>query len=196
MGLKVFKGIVSLWIVYHLFVILLFPNSSSLLSRKLDTFLLPYANSLNMNTPWQFFSPWPGPKMYIEYVTYSEKDAVDDSEKGFELLESEKRFFPPKNQRDPDWDNWRRRLYATRFISMEPERLEKTFVAWVCRQSPKMTGVLLEVFFYPVANIEKAKDFVKASDIEDPQGGGVQKFVCPGNQIDSQAPSPIEEAFQ
>lgn len=194
MGLKVFKGIFSLWIIYHLFVILLFPNASSLLSRKLDYLLLPYANSLNMNTPWQFFSPWPGPKMYIEYVTFTEKDTVDDPEKGFEVLESEKSYFPPKNQTDPDWDNWRRRLYATRFVSMDPERLEKTFVSWVCRQNPKATGVLLEIFLYPVANIEKAKNYNKVSDLEEPKGGGVQKFICPGKE--PVTPSEAEEELQ
>lgn len=143
-----------------------------------------------MNTPWQFFSPWPGPKMYIEYMTYSEKDAIENAEKGLEIEESKRMYFPPQNQTDPDWDNWRRRLYTTRFVSMDPGRLENTFVAWVCRQFPKATGVILEIVLYPVMNIEKAALYSNVSEIEERQGGGIQNFVCPGKS----APAPTLES--
>ncbi len=162
---KAAKLIISVWLVYHLFIILLFPNTQSLLSRKLDRFLLPYANSLNMNTPWQFFSPFPGPKFYIEY----EVSNTQTSENGDLQVEGKKYFYPSQDQRDPDWDNFRRRLYSARFVSVDPQRLKDVFIPWVCRQHPGAMMVSAEVIMAPVPNIEKAQTYSRISEMETPQ---------------------------
>lgn len=162
---KTAKFLISLWLVYHLFIILLFPNTQSLLSRKLDRFLLPYANTLNMNTPWQFFSPFPGPKFYIEY----EVSSTQTSESGEIQVEGKRYFYPPESHTEPDWDNFRRRLYSARFVAMDPNRLKEVFIPWVCRQHPDATMVSAEVIMAPVPNIEKAHSYSRIAEMETPQ---------------------------
>ncbi len=173
--IRVTKIILSLWLVYHLFVILLFPNTQSLLSRKLDFILLPYANTFNLNTPWQFFSPFPGPKMYIEYTTYKHNPGAENQEI---IEDGEKHFFPPKNHYEPDWDNWRRQLYLARFVATESERFKKYFIPWLCRKHPGVTGISLEVIFAPVPNVEKASQFMTIEEMEQPQTAFKGKFDC------------------
>lgn len=173
---RVAKVLISVWLVYHLFIIALFPNTQSLLSRKLDRYLLPYANTFNMNTPWQFFSPFPGPKMYIEY----EVSNTQMSEGGATEVDSKKYYWPPQDRSKIDWDNFRRRLYSSRFLSMDEKRLKEAFIPWVCRQHPDAMMVSLDVIMAPVPNIEKASRLSKIEEMENPTSSLKLRGDCPG----------------
>jgi hypothetical protein len=172
---KTAKFLISLWLVYHLFIIALFPNTQSLLSRQLDTYLLPYANLFNMNTPWQFFSPTPGPKMYIEY----EVSNTQTSDLGTTQIESKKYYWPPQEHKF-DFESFRRRLYSARFMAVDPERLKEVFIPWICRQHPDAMMVSLEVIMAPIPNVEKAATFSnKVQEMEKPTASTKMRGDCP-----------------
>lgn len=177
--MKAAKFVISLWLVYHLFIISLFPNTQSLLSRKLDRYLLPYANMFGMNTPWQFFSPIPGPKSYIEYEVSQTR--MGDS--GMTEVDSKKSYWPPLEPGKHDWDNFRRRLYSSRFLAMDERRLKEVFVPWICRLNPDAMMVSLDVVIAPVANIEKA------SSLETPTSSYSLRADCPTKEIPNEKPS-------
>lgn len=137
--------------------------------------------------------------MYFEYITISEKN-LKNGDKGYDVVESEKMYWPPKSQTDPDWDNWRRLIYSARFLAMEPERIEKVFVPWVCRKHPEAQQVAIEIFLAPVLPVEKAQNFTKVTELESPQSMGTYKYDCRGKEevttFDEQNPNlenPEEE---
>ena len=67
MSSRIWKGLISLWICFHLLTILVTPNRETYLGFKLSKALEPYANSLELAANWNFFAPQPGPPMRFEY---------------------------------------------------------------------------------------------------------------------------------
>lgn len=178
------KLLISLWLVYHLFIVALFPNTQSLLSRKLDKYLLPYANMFNMNTPWQFFSPFPGPKMYLEY----EVSQTQMSDSGTTEVESKKYYWPPLERGSHDWDNFRRRIYSSRFLAMDERRLKDAFVPWICRLHPEAMMASVEIVMAPVPNIEKASRFSRIENMETPSSSYKLRADCPTKAVPDEKP--------
>ena len=67
MSSRIWKGLISLWICFHLLTIFVTPNRETYLGFKLSKVLEPYANSLELAANWNFFAPQPGPPMRFEY---------------------------------------------------------------------------------------------------------------------------------
>lgn len=130
-----------------------------------------------MNTPWQFFSPFPGPRMHIEYELSHSQNLSDGN-----AIEGKKYYWPPIEKNNPDWDNWRRRLYSARFVAIDPSRLKNIFVPWACKQDPKAETLSLEVILAPVPNIEKASHYASISEMEKPEVTFKQRYPCPGKE--------------
>src|SRR3954467_1869488 len=82
---SILKLVFSLFLLYHLAVIVIMPNPSSLLGRKYSRYLTDYANSLGLNTTWQFFSPGPAPVFYLEYTI--EKPGGEEDETSYQIPE-------------------------------------------------------------------------------------------------------------
>lgn len=61
------KILLSLFIVYHLMILIISPNFHSVLGKEFGFLFIKYANTLNISMPWQFFSPDPTKIAYWEY---------------------------------------------------------------------------------------------------------------------------------
>lgn len=146
--LSVFARVaLSLFLVYHLCVIVLLPNGGSLEARAVSPVLVPYANQLAMNNAWVFFSPGPSPNIYLEYD-------LEDSD--MNTLDPEPRVFPQhKNSR---WfsDSYFRSLYVMRYFTLDPIKQERFFAPWLCRQHPEAYAIVIRSVFENVPGIEKA----------------------------------------
>ena len=141
------RGLLSLWILYHLAAIVLLPSGGSLESRALSRYLIPYANLLSINTSWVFFSPGPSPTLYLEY----------DLENGeMESLEEAPRIFPPPKVGRGFSDRYFRSLYVMRFFSIDPERMRKYFAPWLCRQHPEAAAISVHPVYEAIPGIERA----------------------------------------
>ena len=66
----ILKIFLSVFIVYHLTVIFVIPNSTSMVYEQLSPYVLPYGWTLRMATPWQFFSPDPADHYYFKYIVH------------------------------------------------------------------------------------------------------------------------------
>lgn len=132
------KILISVWICYHLVVIAAIPNGNSFLGKRYQIFFLPYANSLVMNTSWNFFSPDPAHIMYIRYLVY--KTAKPNQEEA----EPEEYFYPEEKMFATSNLAKRRNLYVMRFLAINPERFSSFFVPWVCRNHPDAYQVFVE----------------------------------------------------
>ena len=148
---RILKVVLSAFIVYHLATILILPNGSSLMGRKLGRYFIPYANTFALNTAWVFFSPGPAPMYYLEYeVEKGGASTFADPE-----AESPKYQYPPK-RRDLFDDGYNRRLYEMRFFSLNEDRLRQTLVPYLCRQHPEAESITIQSVVERVQDIERA----------------------------------------
>jgi hypothetical protein len=143
------KAVLSVFIVYHLTAIMILPMGSGLLIRELGRYFISYANIFDLNTSWVFFSPGPSPIFYLEYrYTYPSEDD-DDS-----LIESEAMLLPEKRVGFGISDFYNRRLYSMRFLSLDPQKMERLLVPWLCRKDPKAESVSVREIFGEVQSVE------------------------------------------
>jgi hypothetical protein len=148
----VLQIIFSILIAYHLAAVIILPNSSSLLGRKLGRYFIPYANTFALNTAWVFFSPGPAPMYYLEYEV--EMPSNDDVSSDI-TLDPPKYQYPPK-RKDLFDDGYNRRLYEMRFFSLNDERLRRGLIPYLCRQHPGAESVTIQSIVERVPDIERA----------------------------------------
>ncbi len=148
-------------------VITLFPNGSSYLGRSLASYFMPYANSLGLNTTWNFFSPDPAHTMFLKYNIRFE-DA-----NGNDLREPLDGFFPPEKEKIVTDSSKRRFLYALRFFLLDTSRMKTILGPWLCRQNPGSSVITMEQILEPIPNLDKAR----LGDMPDPTENIMMKEV-------------------
>ncbi|NUN07048.1 MAG: hypothetical protein HUU57_14970 [Bdellovibrio sp.] len=154
------KTLLSLWIVYNIFTMLVMPNIGAYFGRTTSKFITPYANSVGLNASWNFFSPDPAHTMYIRYHVYF------IGPEGVETQEPIENYFPLEKN-TPVLDLARKRdLYAMRFMVIEPKRLKTYFGPWLCRRHPGASSVEMEHVIETVAMLDQAVTF-KYEDMRD-----------------------------
>ena len=169
------KLLLSAFIIYHTACVVILPNGSSLIGRRLSRYFLSYANIFGFNTVWQFFSPAPAATSYLEYsfdFSIDDEGLSDDSRHAI-------RSYPPRRPAGQPWDDFfTRRLYAMRFFMVVPGALEQNFIPFLCRQEKTATGVSIHQTFERVPSIEKAMgdSFSEIAEREDLPS---QHFSCP-----------------
>lgn len=146
----ILKFIISLWLLYHLFVILVMPNSTAYLGRRFENILLPYANTLNLNTPWNFFSPDPAHTMYFKYTIYFRDEFYNDIKDPIEG------YFPKDKEKGAYSASERRELYAMRYMIIDPRRVDKFLGPWLCKEYPGASGVKLEHIVDTIPPLDRA----------------------------------------
>lgn len=171
----VLHATISVGIVFHLSVISILPNYESILARKLPRYLIEYANLLNLNTSWRFFSPTPGPTFYFEYEAFNE----NQPEGMGQLL-----YWPPPSTSNfffNQW-NWMRGLNSVRYFALYPDHIENFFVDWVCRQSPTATAVSITQIIEALPSWDKWKlELESTSKLHSKfrtESGAPQKYDC------------------
>jgi hypothetical protein len=119
--LRAVKAGLSVFLLFHLFCVGLFPLSDTPTGMKLTEFVQPYVFTLELTNNWNFFSPNPSPPIYIEYELVGENGEAFRSG----------RWPEPKN---PFF--WRdrqvRRITATDFMMSGEMRAEKMMVSYFC----------------------------------------------------------------
>lgn len=133
-----FKAILSLWIVYNIFVMMVMPNIGSLFGQAVSSFVTPYANTVGLNASWNFFSPDPAHTMYIRYTVYYQDFDGND------LKEPLEGYFPEEKNQGIKNATQKRNLYAMRFMVLEPKRLRILMGPWLCKQYSGATSVEME----------------------------------------------------
>jgi len=147
LALKIF---LSLFLVYHLAVIIILPNSGSYLGRSTEKWITPYANYLGLNTTWNFFSPDPAQTMFVKYTVW-----FDDlnAAKAKDPVEG---FIPPEKEKIVLDSSKRRLLYAMRFLILDTNRMKTILAPWLCRENPGAQLVKIEHILEAIPNLEKA----------------------------------------
>jgi hypothetical protein len=144
------KVLISLWLVYHLLAVFVLPGGGSFVIRRLQSYLLPYANTVGVNTTWNFFSPDPANTMYFIYHINFEND------EGEELKPREEGFFPPEKDKIVTNGSRRRLLYAMRFLMLDSRRLQTLMAPWLCREYPEASRVSIQMILEKIPSLDRA----------------------------------------
>ncbi len=156
---RAFQFLLSLFILFHLCAVLLFPNPSSILSRNLSFFFNDYGNLLGLNTTWQFFSPNPGAMKYIDY------DVIVEKEDEFDIKNYQ---FPPQgSQRNLKPNHSRLFYFAVRMVS-SGENISRFFIPYLCRKHPEATSIAIKTVEKRILPIERVK--LAQDDLLDEEG--------------------------
>ena len=159
------------WLVFHLFCIVLAPNSNSYLGQVSMPIVSPYINFFELASQWGFFAPDPGPPpLFIEY------ELVGQDGNGY-LTSTFPEHDPKYALREPQ----NRRVAMARFLLRAPENLKKIMGAYFCRQNKDATAVR---FWRVVESIPGLSD-VAAGKRRIGDGAGTERswvgqYVCAG----------------
>jgi hypothetical protein len=162
--------ILSVFLIYHIVAILLYPNPGSVLYRYLDPVFSAYGNQLGLNTTWQFFSPNPGTFRYLSYDTVIETD--DD-------IDLKSYTFPPQDDSLLQTNQARLFYFTVRMIS-HPPNIKKFLVPYLCRKHPEATSIALKAVDKRIPSMAKAKIFAAESfrDMHEEADIPEEEFGC------------------
>jgi len=152
------RWILSVFIIYFVSMLLIMSNGASYLGRSLQRFYLPVANSLGLNTTWNFFSPDPAHVLFLRYII------VFQDKEGNETQPTIEAFYPAHKDQGDFSIFKRREAYLSRFIAIDPTRLSDLFAPWLCRQHPGATRIRAELFLRSIPVLDKAQ-MLNAEDI-------------------------------
>jgi hypothetical protein len=133
---------------YLVSMMIILGNGSSFMGRHLSRIYLPVANSIGLNTTWNFFSPDPAHTMYLKYRVLFLDEYNNDKK---EPIES---YFPENALENNFWLHHRRLGYVMRFLSADQSRIEKFLIPWVCKKNPEATHVQTELLLYRIPALD------------------------------------------
>jgi hypothetical protein len=141
--LKWFYAALSLLIVFHLFAVLLAPNSQNYLGSRAAPLINPYISFFEIASQWGFFAPDPGPPpIFVEYeLVGAEGNATGSG------------TWPER--KDPYFlrERQNRRIAVTRFAMAGPQRIERTLGPYFCRKHPEAKSVRLWTVVDEIPNL-------------------------------------------
>ena len=142
---SVFLGIVFIYLVSMMIIL---GNGSSFMGRHLGFLYTPVANSIGLNTTWNFFSPDPAHTMYLRYRI------LFQDEYGNEKKETIEKYFPEDALENNFWMHHRRLSYVMRFLSADTHRIQNFLVPWLCRKNPDASNIQTEMLLYKIPPLD------------------------------------------
>ena len=124
------RALLSVFVVFHLFAVLVSPNSDTYLGYRFASVVLPYVRVLELGAGWGFFAPDPGPPpAFIEWVAVKGDGSVlrgrwPDERDAFVLR-----------------DRLNRRITMGRFMATQPDRAAKMLGPSICRRDSAIAAV-------------------------------------------------------
>ena len=140
---------------YFVGMMVILGNGSSFLGRYFENIFNPVANTIGLNTTWNFFSPDPAHIMYIKYFIFFE------DEFGQTLKEPIEGTYPEKISQSEDFKlNKKRESYAMRFMAVDRQRLEMFFAPWLCRKHKGASKIQAELIVQRIPSLDQVISIV------------------------------------
>ncbi|MBC7467363.1 MAG: hypothetical protein H7256_15340 [Bdellovibrio sp.] len=172
---------ISLIVLFFYFVsmMIVMGNGSSFLGRYFESFYNPVANSIGLNTTWNFFSPDPAHTMYIKYDIYFE-DAY-----GNQFKEPVESYYPASRDQGGDLRlDKKRSAYVMRFLIIDQSRIPQFFVPWMCAKNPGASKIFVEVILNRIPTLDQMMSVVNQNlksydNIVSTEEIGRSSYECP-----------------
>ena len=134
---------------------LIVANPHSIPARRAPHFMLHYASTLGLNTPWRFFSPNPPiGERYLEYEVHKEGAFSED---GFDEEAFSYHYWPPKPSSLLFQANINRAFTHSIATTSSEERLRDFFIPWLCRKHPEAYSISIQAKTKRLPSIEIAQ---------------------------------------
>jgi len=160
------KTVLTAYILFHLFVIVSVPNDASYINQILAPVFLPYVNAIGFNTQWQFFSPDPGPPIFVEY----EVAQINNSH--------ETHYFPPLKFEGFFRDLYNRKTVIPRILAKYPDMSEKMMGPYLCKKNPRATHLVMGITTMTVPHSQEVRDGALYHDFSKKQYKLLGTYFC------------------
>lgn len=167
---RVYKLVLSLFVIYHVSAVTILPNGGSIVGRKLARYFIDYGNLLVFNRTWQFFSPSVAPNFYLRYEVETEANALSTDRPVFQ--------YPEINVNRPLNDLYIRSISEMRFLAMDPDKFAKYFVPFLCRKHPLAVALDIRSVFEDVPHIERAGEYADFKEMMERSHLPSQRYEC------------------
>lgn len=147
----ILRSFISTVVIYFLFMIIVLANGASVLGQSFYPYFYVAANSMGLNTSWNFFSPDPAHVIYLKSLI------IYQDEYGQTLKDSVEEFYPIEKDEGNFGVVARRDSYASRFFMVDARRIERFFAPWVCKRHPGASRVYIEGNILSVPSLEQAE---------------------------------------
>lgn len=171
---KLTQIVLTVFFLYMVSMMVVMGNGASFLGRYLSPYYVHVANTVGLNTTWNFFSPDPANTMYIRInyrlATGDDLDTV----------------LPEVNE-DGVFDfslNKRRMAYVVRYLILDPQKIEEFLAPWLCRQKPEARSIYIETVIEKIPPLDKViilKDTI-FNDLIEKQTINSLDYECPQNK--------------
>ena len=145
---KLIKGALSLFIIFHVTAIFIFPNPESILYRRTASVLATYGNFFGFNTTWRFFSPNPMVRI-IEYDVFKADDTGQ--------LQGETFRYPRDIKEEKFREIYNRKLNNAMFMVMRQNLLNEVLGPMMCRWHPGAETLAVSIKGRVIPTIESSK---------------------------------------
>jgi hypothetical protein len=126
------RTVISLFLIFHLFGILVAPNSSSYLFAVVSPIYKPYLDFLGIGNGWAFLAPKPVfPSAYFEHVAQ------------FSDGRTSRGRFPEEKNESIFRDRHNRRMSIASYMSTSESNWQNMYVHYVCGQNQGATEIKL-----------------------------------------------------
>lgn len=169
MGLK--KTLISIWLIFHLFIIIMFPNSFSFIHKRFEGVMYPYANALGVGSTWNLYSPDPESTRYLEYE-------VERSSPEFQNMPTLSLRWAPDPEGFFDFQ-WIRKHTNMGFLYISKGLIDKTLIPWVCRTTPHAKSVTVKMVAIRIPAIEEVQQGYPIFNENDSVSERITSGSCP-----------------
>lgn len=147
--------VLTVFLIFHLAVLLITPNKENYFGYRLFKVLEPYVNLFEFSADWTFFSPDPAPPLYFEWKAFDQG--------GNELRTG---AFPELKGQIVFGDRQIRRISAARFMLLRDGNVQNSLLPYVCGAVPNAFSVRISrVLMYPPRMIDIIQGKKDVTDI-------------------------------
>jgi hypothetical protein len=145
LGMTPLQWLLSVFVVYHLWAVLLTPMLLPPFGERLGAWVRPYAATFEFTNLWEFFAPNPAVPMLLSW------EAIDAQ--GNAVAHD---VWPRQPGPGPIGDEQVRRMAALYFMMSSDSYIEKMMVPYLCGQDRRYHAVRIWKESHPVPSITEA----------------------------------------
>ena len=175
--MKVLKIVLSILLTTHVLIVAMIPNQHSIVNVSLSQYLLPYVNTLGINSMWQFFAPNPGPAIYFEFEV-PEKVAGTD-----EVAPTYTEFYPALKNPYFFRARYNRYISAVRLISRYPKLIKHALAPNICNSYPQLQELSLGFVAMNFPSLEDVRAGESLNSLASREFNHVGSFLCDADPI-------------
>lgn len=138
------QALLSPAIAILLVLVVVMPNSNSVIGRMVPHFFQKLSHTLVISYPWTFFSPDPSAVVYWEYSVEINESKFKGTDEDLVDIEMKTFRWPPKNPRTMYRVPYNRKIYHSRMSSLNEAQFRRFFIPHLCKLHPEADALFIK----------------------------------------------------